>query len=79
VALAPIAGVVGLSVSLAMAGGARLAGRNGRVAAIVAGYVAYLGLFVAEHADASRLAGLGLLFLVVLARWLATRPRAVPG
>jgi acyl phosphate:glycerol-3-phosphate acyltransferase len=72
-ALAPAAGVIGIALTAALALGARAAGRNARVAAIALGFATFPVLFLAEHADLARLAGLGLLYLVALARYATTR------
>jgi glycerol-3-phosphate acyltransferase PlsY len=73
IALAPLAGVVGIALTLLVALAARLLGRNGRVAAIATGLGSFPVLFLVEHRDLSRLAGLGILYLVAVARYAATR------
>ena len=78
VALAPLAGVAGLAVAAVVAAAGRVAGRNARVPAIGAGFGSYVALAVVELADAARIAGLGLLFLVVLGRFVTTRPGPAP-
>jgi len=71
--LAPLAGGVAALLALAVALVARLLGRNGRIAAIATGFAAYPVLFLVEELDLARLAGLGILFLVAVGRYLATR------
>jgi glycerol-3-phosphate acyltransferase PlsY len=73
IALAPLAGTVGLALTLLIAAMARLLGRNGRVVAIASGLGAFPVLFLAEHRDLTRLAGLGILYLVAVARYGGTR------
>ena len=75
VALAPLAGVAGLAVAALVAMAGRVAGRDARVVAIGAGFGSFLALAVVELADAARLAGLLLLVLVVLGRFVTTRSR----
>lgn len=72
-ALAPAAGMLAGLLAIVIAGGARLLGRNGRIPAIAAGFGAFPVLFLLEELDLARLAGLGLLYLVTLARYAATR------
>jgi glycerol-3-phosphate acyltransferase PlsY len=78
VPLAPVSGAIGFALAAAVAVVGRLAGRNARVAAIVAGFGSFAVLVVVELADAARLAGLGLLFLGVALRYAATRRETRP-
>jgi glycerol-3-phosphate acyltransferase PlsY len=72
--LAPPAGVISVLLAVAVLGTARLAGRNGRVAAIAAGMGLYPLLFFAAYRDPLRLAALLSLYLVAALRY-ATTPR----
>jgi glycerol-3-phosphate acyltransferase PlsY len=67
-ALSPIAGLVALLLSGLVIGTARLLGRDGRTAAIGIGFGAYPLLFLLDQADLARLAGVGVLYLVVVLR-----------
>jgi glycerol-3-phosphate acyltransferase PlsY len=71
--LAPVAGGLAALLALVVAMAARLAGRNGRVAAIATGFAAFPVLFLVEELDLARLAGLGLLYLAAVARYAVTR------
>lgn len=73
VALAPLAGIVGIALTRLIAPTARLLGRNGRVVAIATGPGTFPVLFLAEHRDRARLAGLGILYLVAVAKYARTR------
>lgn len=75
VALAPLAGLAGLAVAALVAVAGRLAGRSSRAVATGAGFGSFVVLAVVELADAARLAGVGLLFLVMLGRFVMTRSR----
>jgi len=72
-ALSPGAGTLGVLLTLGVLVVARLLGRNGRVAAIVAGIGTYPLLFLADQGDMLRLAALGTLYLVALLRFATTR------
>ena len=72
-ALAPAAGLVSVLLTLVVVLGAKALGRNGRVAAIATGFGSFPLLFLVEHADLSRLAGLGILYLVAVGRYATTR------
>ncbi len=71
-ALAPLAGGAAALMAAVVAVVARLTGRNGRVAAIVTGFGAFPVLFLIEELDVARLAGLGMLYLLAVARYAAT-------
>ena len=73
IALSPAAGLVALLLAAVALGTARLVGRDGRVAAIVTGFGAYPLLFLLDQADLSRLAGIGVLYLVAVLRFATTR------
>jgi glycerol-3-phosphate acyltransferase PlsY len=73
--LAPPAGAVSALVGLAVLGAGRVAGRDARVAAVVAGIGTYPALFLAVEQDPVRLLGIGLLYLVALVPVGATRIR----
>ena len=72
-ALSPIAGLVALLLAGLVIGTARLLGRNGRTAAIATGFGAYPLLFLLDQADLARLAGIGVLYLVVVLRGATIR------
>ena len=72
-ALAPPAGIIGVLLSLAVAGVARLARRDGRVTAIAVGVGTYPLLFFAAYRDPLRLAALMTLYLVASVRYVTTR------
>ena len=72
-ALAPPAGIIGVLLTLAVAGAARLFGRNGRAAAIAVGIGTYPLLFLAAYPDPARLAALMTLYLVAAIRYVTTR------
>jgi glycerol-3-phosphate acyltransferase PlsY len=74
-ALAPPAGIIGVLLTLAVAGVARLFGRNWRVAAIAVGVGTYPLLFLAAYPDPTRLAALMSLYLVAAIRYVTTRRR----
>jgi acyl phosphate:glycerol-3-phosphate acyltransferase len=74
-ALAPLAGFVGVALTLAVGVGGRAIGRNGRVAAIAAGIGTYPLLFFAVQQDVQRLLALLVLYLVTVLRFVATRRR----
>jgi acyl phosphate:glycerol-3-phosphate acyltransferase len=74
-ALAPLAGIVGMALTLAIALGGRTIGRNGRVAAIAAGIGTYPLLFFAAQQDVQRLLALLLLYLVTVLRFVSSRRR----
>lgn len=73
IGLAPLAAAGAIALTLLVVTGARLAGRHGRVAAIAAGFAGYPLLFAVQQGDPARLAGLGILYLLAVARYLATR------
>jgi glycerol-3-phosphate acyltransferase PlsY len=73
VVLAPAAAVVAVLPALLALGIARLLGRNGLVAAVVAGFGSFAVLSVAGQADVAALAGLAVLYLVVGLRHLTSR------
>jgi glycerol-3-phosphate acyltransferase PlsY len=64
VALSPAAGLVSLLLAAVAAGAVRLAGRSGLTVAIAAGLAAYPVLFLLDHADPARLAGIAVLYLI---------------
>lgn len=72
-ALSPSAGTLGVLLTLAVLVGARVLGRNGRVAAIAAGVGTYPLLFLAATGDLLRLAALMTLYLVAVLRFVTTR------
>lgn len=74
-ALAPPAGIIGVLLTLAVAGVARLFGRNGGPAAIAVGIGTYPLLFLAAYPDPARLAALMTLYLVAALRYVTTRHR----
>ena len=74
-ALAPPAGIIGVLLTLAVAGVARLLGRNGRAAAIAVGIGTYPFLFLAAYPDPTRLAALMSLYLVAALRNVTMRRR----
>lgn len=73
VAMSPVAGIMGLLLTLVVVLVARVAGRNGRVAAIALGVGTYPLLFLAAEADLSRLVALLVLYLVAVLRFVTTR------
>lgn len=75
-ALAPAAGTVSALLALAVAGVARVLGRDGRGAAIAAGIVGFPFLLLADQADPARLAGVTVLYLVAATRFATTRSAA---
>ena len=72
-ALSPFAGLVALLLAGLVIGMARLLGVNGRTAAAAAGFGAYPLLFLLDQADLARLAGIGVLYLVVVLRGATSR------
>jgi acyl phosphate:glycerol-3-phosphate acyltransferase len=72
-ALAPPAGIIAVLLSVSVAGVARLARRNGRIAAIAVGIGTYPLLFFAAYRDPLRLAALMTLYLVASVRYVTTR------
>lgn len=72
-ALSPAAGVIAVVLTLLVVLVARALGRNGRVAAIATGFGTFPFLFLVVHPDLARLAGIGLLYLVAVARYATTR------
>jgi glycerol-3-phosphate acyltransferase PlsY len=72
-AMAPPAGILSLLLALAVLGGARLLGRNGRVAATAVGIGMYPLLFFAAYRDPLRLVALMALYLVAMVRYVTTR------
>jgi acyl phosphate:glycerol-3-phosphate acyltransferase len=73
--LSPAAGVLGVALTLAVLGMARLLGRNGRVAAIAVGIGTFPFLFHVAEASLERLAALMALYLVAVVRFAITRRR----
>ena len=74
-ALAPPAGIIGALLTLAVAGVARLFGRNGGPAAMAVGIGTYPLLFLAAYPDPARLAALMTLYLVTALRYVTTHRR----
>lgn len=72
-ALAPPAGIIGVLLALAVAGAARLFGRNRRATAIAVWIGTYPLLFLAAYPDPIRLAALMMLYLVAAIRHVTTR------
>jgi glycerol-3-phosphate acyltransferase PlsY len=72
-ALAPPAGIICVLLALLVLGAARLAGRDGRVAAVAVGIGMYPLMFFAAYRDALRLAALTTLYLVAVLRYVTTR------
>jgi acyl phosphate:glycerol-3-phosphate acyltransferase len=72
-ALSPVAGILGVLLTLVVLGLARLAGRNGRVAAIGVGIGTYPLLFLVAEMSLVRLAALMTLYLVAVLRYVLTR------
>ena len=72
-ALAPGPGVVAMLPALVALAVARLLGRNGLDAAIVAGFGSFAVLLLAGQADLVRLAALGVLYLVAALRHVTAR------
>lgn len=71
--LAPAAGLIAVLLTMTVLGIARLLGRNGRVAAIVAGIGSFPFLFFAVEGSLERLAALMTLYLVAAIRFATTR------
>jgi acyl phosphate:glycerol-3-phosphate acyltransferase len=75
VALSPLSGSLGMLVTATVVGLSRGLGRNGRASGIAAGIAVYPVLFLGEQGDLLRCAGLGVLYLVALVRFVTTGRR----
>lgn len=74
-ALSPLAGLLGTLVTVAVVVLSKALGRNGRASGIAAGIAVYPVLFLGEQAELARLAGLGVLYLVALVRFVTSGRR----
>ena len=73
IALSPVAGLGAMFLAAIALGVARLLGSSGRTVAIAIGFGAYPLLFLLDQADLVRLAGIGVLYLVIAVRAARTR------